>query len=129
MNKEKLKLLQQQGWDTIRDTSDAIRTLTEENPIIIFEKDKIDTEEGISEDEIYSLPYGYNVDKYSTYQQGAIMEVHGSDVKLFLTGEEFGQVIESELEYIPFECQLFLLSYLENRPELINEFQKVVKDN
>jgi hypothetical protein len=113
MKKEQIKTLQEQGWDSIRNVAKAIRELTAENPLILFTKEQAEKEEV----EIYDLPYGYNVDKYSTYQQGAVMEVSGSNVKLFLTGDEFGQVWDSELEYIPFECQLQILSYLEERAE------------
>jgi len=113
MKKEELKTLQTQGWDSIRSVAAAIRKLTAENPLVLFTKEQAKNEEV----EIYDLPYGYNVDKYSTYQQGAIMEVQGTNVKLFLTGDEFGQVFDSELEYIPFECQLQILSYLEERAE------------
>ena len=113
MNKEALKSLQKQGWDSIRSVAAAIRELTAEKPLVLFTKEQAENEEV----EIYDLPYGHNVDKYSTYQQGAVMEVNGSDVKLFLTGDEFGQIWDSELEYIPFECQLQILSYLEERAE------------
>ena len=115
--KEQLKELQKQGWDSIRNVAKAIRELTAEKPLVLFKKDELNKEGGLNSDELYDLPYGYNVDKYSTYQQGAIMEVQGSDVKLFLTGDEFGQVWDSELEYVPFECQLQILSYLEERAE------------
>ncbi len=117
MNKETLKSLQKQGWDSIRSVAAAIEKLTADKPLVLFEKDKMNQEGGLNTDEIYDLPYSYNVDKYSTYQQGAVMEVQGTNVKLFLTGEEFGQVFDSELAYVPFECQLQILSYLEERAE------------
>jgi hypothetical protein len=113
MNKGQIKTLTEQGWDSIRAVAKAIRELTAENPLVLFTKEQAENEEV----EIYDLPYGYNVDKYSTYQQGAVMEVQGSDVKLFLTGDEFGQVWDSELEYVPFECQLQILQLLEERAE------------
>jgi hypothetical protein len=113
MKKVEIETLQEQGWNSIRSVAAAIRELTAENPLVLFTKEQAEKEEV----EIYDFPYGYNVDKYSTYQQGAVMEVQGDDVKLFLTGDEFGQVWDSELEYIPFECQLQILSYLEERAE------------
>lgn len=116
--KEELELLQQIGWDAIRNVAAAIEKLTADKPLILFTKEQILNEEGdVTEDhiELYDLPYGYNVDKYSTYQQGAIMEVQGTNIKLFLTGDEFGQIMDSELGYIPFECQLQLLSHLMER--------------
>lgn len=45
------------------------------------------------------------------------MEVQGTNLKLFLIGDEFGEVWDSELAYIPFECQLQHLSYLEEGAE------------
>lgn len=109
--KEELELLQQIGWDAIRNVAAAIEKLTADKPLVLFTKEQVEKEEV----EIYDLPYGYNVDKYSTYQQGAIMEVQGTNIKLFLTGDEFGQIMDSELGYIPFECQLQLLSHLMER--------------
>lgn len=93
MTKAELESLTKQGWDSIRSVAKAIRELTAENPLVLFDKDKLNKEGGLNSDELYDLPYGYNVDKYSTYQQGAVMEVQGGDVKLFLTGDEFGQIM------------------------------------
>ena len=117
MNKESLKTLQTQGWDSIRSVAAAIEKLTAENPLVLFKKDKLNTDEGIATDKIYDLPYGYNVDKYSTYQQGAIMEVQGTNVKLFLTGDEFGNIEEITLDQLPFGSQIELLTYLKERAE------------
>lgn len=111
--KEELETLQQTGWDAIRNVAAVIEKMTKDKPLVLFTKEQVEKEEV----EIYDLPYGYNVDKYSTYQQGAIMEVQGTNIKLFLTGDEFGQIMDSELGYIPFECQLQILSYLEEREE------------
>ena len=117
MNKETLKSLQEQGWDLIRSVAAAIEKLTADKPLVLFEKDKMNQEGGLNTDEIYDLPYSYNVDKYSTYQQGAVMEVQGTNVKLFLTGEEFGELFHVELSSISFDNQSDLLTYLAERAE------------
>ena len=116
--KEELQKLEETGWDAIREVANVIEKMTKNNPLVLFKKEQVLNEEGdVTDDhiDIYDLPYGYNVDKYSTYQQGAIMEVQGTNIKLFLTGDEFGQIMDSELGYIPFECQLQLLSHLMER--------------
>lgn len=111
MNKLEIKQLQEHGWNSIRSVVKAIKELTAEKPLILFEKDKPNI------DEIYDLPFGYCVDELPISQQGAVMEVCGSEVKLFLTGEDFGEVLKAEIEYVPYECQLQILAYLEERAE------------
>lgn len=115
MDNSKLKTIVQQGWDTIRAVSDAIKELTAEKPLVLFEKDKMNKEGGIHTDEVYDLPYGYYVDKYSDYIQGAVMNVKGDDIQMFATGDEFGTVYDIELSYIPFESQLQILQMLIER--------------
>ena len=118
MNKSKLKTIVRQGWDGIRAVSDAIKELTAEKPLVLFTKEQVLNKEGdVTEEsiEIYDLPYGYYVDKYSTYIQGAVMNVQGHDIQMFATGDEFGTIYEIELSYVPFECQLPILQMLIER--------------
>jgi hypothetical protein len=114
MTKENLETLKTQGWDTIRAVSDAIRTLTAENPLILFDKDNVDS----CGDELYDLPYGYYVGKYDSYNEGTIWKVQGNDVTLFLRCEGmFGEEWEQTLEEVPFESLVSLLDYLIERAE------------
>jgi hypothetical protein len=89
--------------------------LTEKSPLILFDKDKIDTEEGISNDEVYDFPYGYFVGKHEDHLSGVVQKVEGNEVSLFLTGEEFGSIYEITLDQLPFGSQIELLTYLEER--------------
>jgi hypothetical protein len=115
MTKDELKALAKQGWDNVRAVAKAIKELTENNPLVVFDREKLNQEGGLSTDELYDLPIGYTVDKYETYLQGAIMFVQGNQVKLHLTGEDFGQEIWVELDELPFESQLQLLTLLSER--------------
>jgi hypothetical protein len=111
MRKEQIELLETVANEVIANVHKAIKTLTADNPLILFDKDKVEGDE----DEIYDLPIGYNVDKYGSYQQGAIYKVQGDDVELYLTGEEAGQIFHTELTSISFDNQVQLLSYLKER--------------
>lgn len=92
----------------------AIRELTAENPLVLFDKSKVDEDEELR-DNIYEFPYGYYVGKYQYYNQGAIMKVHGNSVTLFLTGEEWGEEHEQELDEVPYSSLVNLLTYLIER--------------
>jgi hypothetical protein len=113
MNKKQIELLQTEANTVIANVHRAVKTLTAENPLILFDKDKVEGDE----DFIYDLPIGYNVDKYSTYQQGAVCKVQGDDVELYLTGDEAGQTFDIQLNQLPFESLVELLSYLNERAE------------
>ena len=115
MNKEQIKELVERANESITNVAQAIRTLTTDKPLILFDKDKIDTEEGISSDEVYDFPYGYFVGKYESYLSGVVQKVEGNEVTLFLTGEEFGGVYEITLDQLPFESLVDLLHILTER--------------
>lgn len=83
---------------------ELIKELTKDKPFELFDKDNPD------EDEILELPIGYMVDKYEGYNQGAIWKVQGEDVTLFLTGENYGELWETELNQISFDNQVELLA-------------------
>jgi hypothetical protein len=111
MDKEQIKSLMDEAWKTIANVQHTVRTLTAENPLILFDKDKADAET----DDLYDLPYGYYVDKYENYNQGAIQRVCGDEVTIFLTGERFGETWELSLTELPIESQIDLLTYLTDR--------------
>jgi len=111
MNKKQIKQLETLANEIIANVSHAIKTLTAENPLILFDKDKVEGDE----DELYDLPIGFNVDKYGTYQQGAIYKVQGDSVELYLTGDDIGMIFHTELSSISFVNQVQLLSYLKER--------------
>jgi len=91
--------------ESIQKVSKAIEELTKDKPFELF------TKENVPED-LYDLPIGYNVNKYSEYDQGAIMKVEGTNITLFFTGEMYGQTFETELEQISFDNQIQLLSII-----------------
>jgi hypothetical protein len=109
MNKEVLITMRSIGNDIVHNVYNAIKDLTAENPLIVFNKEEADV------DNVLDLPYSFNVDKYGTYEQGAIYKVEGENVELFLTGDNWGQIYHTELCWIPFEQQLDLLNYLAER--------------
>jgi hypothetical protein len=111
MKKEELLTMQSVGNSIVRDVYNAIKTLTAEKPLIVFNKDEADV------DSVLDLPYSFNVDKYGTYEQGAVHKIEGEAVELFLTGDNWGQIYHTELCWIPFEQQLDLLTYLIERAE------------
>jgi hypothetical protein len=109
MKKAELKQLATDADDIIGKVMEAVRNLTAENPLILFDREKADV------DEIHNYPSGFNVDKYGTYEQGAIMKVEGNAVTLFLTGDNWGQEYHTELQWISFDSVVQLLTYLEER--------------
>lgn len=111
MNKEQIELLAAEANESIANVAHALRTLTADKPLILFDKDNVEGDE----DEIYDLPIGYNVGKYDSYSQGAVWKVEGDDVTLFLTGEEFGELWHQKVDDLPFSSQVDLLSYLIER--------------
>lgn len=113
MTKDELKTLEDVAWNSIANVQKAIRTLTAENPLVLFDKDNADGEA----DELYDLPFGYYVGKYDSYNQGAIQRVCGDEVTIFFTGEQFGDTHELSLSDLPIESQIDLLGYLANRIE------------
>lgn len=114
MTNEQIESLRDDAWSIVRKATDAIKTLTAENPLILFDKDSIDP----CENELYDLPYGYYVGKYDSYNEGTIWKVHGNDVTLFLRSEGmFGDEWELTLEQLPFESLVLLLDSLIKKDE------------
>ena len=112
MTKKQITKLVEQANNAIVNVPHALRTLTADKPLILFDKDKIDTKEGVSSDEIYDFPIGYYVGKHGDYLQGVVMKVEGDNVTLFLTGEEFGDIWHQYLSDLPFETLVDLLEIL-----------------
>ena len=52
------------------------------------------------------------VNKYNDYIQGAIWKVSGKDVTLFFTGDEYGQLWETNIDEISFDNQVELLAII-----------------
>jgi len=109
--KEQLIALQKLSNECRDNVENAIRTLTADNPLVLFDKDKIDS----CSDELYDFPFGYYIGRYDTYNQGAIQRVCGDDVTIFLTGEQFGEEWELNVADLPFYSQVELLTYLIER--------------
>ena len=111
MNKAEIKTMQALANQAIANVFNAIKTLTAEKPLIVFNREEADV------DSVLDLPYGFNVDKYGYYEQGAIYKVEGDAVELFLTGDNWGQIYHTELCWIPYDQQVDLLDYLMERAE------------
>jgi len=88
-----------------------IKGHTEEEPLILYDKENPDSDD----DKFNELPFAYYVGKYDSYNEGKIVEVQGENVIMVLTGEQFGETWELELNQLPFESLVGLLSYLEKR--------------
>lgn len=113
MNKEQIKSLVTEANKAIANVAHAIRTLTADKPLILFDKDNADAEA----DDIYDLPIGYTVNKYEDYLQGAVWKVEGDEVVLFLTGESWGELYYQNVNDLPFESQTELLDLIAERAE------------
>jgi hypothetical protein len=113
MNKEQIKLLVAEANKVFANVAHAIRILTAGNPLVLFSKEEADENQEIT----YEMPYGYYVDKYESYLQGAIRKVEDNDVTLFLTGEDWGDEITVCINDLPFGSQIDLLERLAERAE------------
>jgi len=111
MDKAQILNVQAEASKAIANVYHTLKTETEKNPLILFDKDNIESDS----DELYDLPIGYTVNKYGDYLQGAIWKVEGNDVTIFFTGEEFGQLYSIELTDVSFDNQSDLLTYLADR--------------
>jgi hypothetical protein len=111
MFKEACSKLQAMAYATMNEIVCFIKGHTEEEPLILYDKENVDG----TDDKFYELPFAYYVDKHSFYCEGRIVEVQGDNVLMLFTGEEFGDEHELELNQIPFESLVELLSYLEKR--------------
>lgn len=113
MDKKQIKQLVTEANKAIANVAHAIRTLTADKPLILFDKDNADAEA----DDIYDLPIGYTVNKYEDYLQGAVWKVEGDEVVLFLTGESWGELYYQNVNDLPFESQTELLDLIAERAE------------
>jgi hypothetical protein len=107
MTKKECSELQANANAIIESVTKAIKSTTADKPLVLFNPKKINC------DEIYDFPYGYTVGRHGDYLQGNVQKVCGNDVTLFLTGDDYGQTLELELEQLPFESLVQLLSYVE----------------
>ena len=114
MTKKDLQLLQDLAWKTTANVIDVIKKLTADNPLILFDKETIECNDDAF-DAFYNLPYAYYVGKHEFYSEGSIWKVHGNNVTIMFRGEEFGDTWELELNEIPYESLVSLLTYLMER--------------
>lgn len=72
----------------------------------IFTEQEANNETGIVE--IMDMPIAYKVDdKYGIYEQGAVMELLGDGfIKVFLTGERYGEIIKMYIDDIPVQSAI-----------------------
>lgn len=112
-----LKPLFERAENIVQEVYEAIKTLTVNDPLTVFNGDDFEGDA----DEIWDLPYGYYIGKYETYNEGRIKEVQGENVKLFLMGERHGEAWEQQLYEVPFQSQLEILEMLIEREHNIIE--------
>lgn len=113
MNKKQIKQLVTEANKVFANVAHAVKTLTEKNPLVLFTKEQAEEDQ----DSVFDMPYGYYVNKYEYYLQGAVQKVEGNDVTLFLTGEDWGDTISVCVDDLPFSSQIELLERLEERAE------------
>jgi len=113
MTKKDLEFLQSEANKALTNVEDVIKRLTKDNPLILFTIE--DSEADNFCDDVHDYPYGYMVSKHGHYLQGAIQKIEGNDVKLFLTGEDFGELYDIGLSELPFESLISVLTYLIER--------------
>lgn len=99
-----LEFLQQQ-------ISDMYAILNETNAVLLTDDDVAVDEN----DFIYDYPYTFTVDKYGYYTQGNIMEVKDGQVKVFMTGEEWGDIEWIDANYTPVHSVIQLLDMIRNK--------------
>ena len=114
MDKNDLKIMRSAAHKIYGDVTEAIKTLTKENPLEVFSKEESEANDFC--DKVYEHPYGYFVSKHGFYVQGAVQKVQGSDATLFLTGEDWGEEHTVDVSELPFESQIMLLDSLIERP-------------
>lgn len=110
MTKAEIKSLVIVANTALANVPHAVKILTAENPLILFD-DKIDSDD----ERLYELPLGYVIDKYENYNEGTVMKVQGNDVTLFMRGEYFGDIVETELDQLPFTSKVQILELIEER--------------
>lgn len=107
MKKSECKYLQVQAFTMLEAVAVAIKGLTQEKPLVLFDPKTVD------DDELREFPSGYEVGRHGDYLEGHVQSVCGDDVTLFLTGDDYGDTIEIQLNQLPFGSQIDLLSYIE----------------
>jgi len=112
MSKE-LEALQKEANDILQKVVDAIVAVTSKKTIVLFDREKVDEDDELR-DGIYDYPWGFTVSKHGYYLQGNVQKVEGNMATLFLTGEDWGDEYVCNIEHLPVDSQIDLLSYLED---------------
>ena len=115
MSKDDLEKLVELCNDCMSGVTNAIKELTAVNPLVLFEKDKLNTDEGIMSDEVYEFPFVDLVGRHEEHFSGVVMSVQGEDIKVFLTADEYGQVWDASLSDVSYPAQVDLLQHLIER--------------
>ena len=110
MSKE-LEALQKEANDILQKVVDAIVEVTSKKTIVLFDRSIADTDES---DTIMDYPWGFTVSKHGYYLQGNVQRIEGNMATLFLTGEDWGEEYAMNIEHLPIDSQIDLLSYLED---------------
>jgi len=111
MNEEELTQLQTEANAILQKVVDAILEVTSKKTLILFDRSIADTDES---DTIMDYPWGFTVSKHGYYLQGNVQRIEGNMATLFLTGEDWGEEYAMNIEHLPIDSQIDLLSYLLN---------------
>ena len=111
MEKMTLLLLVTDAKNVQRNVLNAIKTTTAEKPLVLFDKDKVNS----TDEDILNFPYSYTVTDNNDYVEGAIWKVEGNEVVLFLTGESWGELYYQNVNDLPFESQIEILKLIAER--------------
>jgi hypothetical protein len=119
MDKGRVNALRKFLNNSIKMSRSALIEMTSVVPLITFDKEFASVSDESEEwdelqDEIYDMPIGYSIGKYNEYFQGAVLKVHGKDVTIFLTGEEWGELRHIEVDDLPIESVSALLEMIED---------------
>ncbi len=110
MDKKQIEELVKQAKESIVVVEHAIKTLTADNPLILFDKESVNEEEDID-----CLPFGFSVTQHDFYVEGVVWKIHGNEIVLFLRGEDWGELYHQEVSDLPFESQVDLLNLIGER--------------
>ena len=114
--KKKLTELVKQANQVAIDVVQNVIDLTKDNPLTIFTDEEAEEDE-FRDEECYELPWGYYVTKHFYYLEGIVQEVHGAKIKLFMKGDDWGEIYETEIHQLPQGVLVDILELLIERDE------------
>jgi hypothetical protein len=95
--------------DDVRKLYEYLRTQTFE----LFTSEECDNDD----DTPYNFPYAFYVSKHGFYIQGNIMSIDKGTCKVFMTGEDWGEVEELDLGNVPVDSAIELAQIITDETE------------